>query len=79
LAFAVNNKKVNMEEINIDDWERKEHFNFFLRSDLPFYNVNFYVDITGLRDYTKTYRLSINNTLIFLVTKTLNNIDNFRY
>jgi chloramphenicol O-acetyltransferase type A len=68
-----------MEEINIDTWERKEHFNFFLRGDLPFYNVNFHVDITGLRDYVKAYGLSLNNTLIFLVTKTLNRIDNFRY
>ncbi len=68
-----------MKEINLDNWDRKEHFNFFIKSDLPFYNVNFNVDITGLKEQTKLHGLSLNNSLIYLTTKTLNKINNFLY
>lgn len=68
-----------MKEININTWERKEHFAFFSQNDLPFYNVNFNVDISGLRKYTKGNGLSLNNTLIYLTVKSLNRIPNFQY
>ena len=68
-----------MKEINLDNWDRKEHFNFFIKSDLPFYNVNFNIDITGLKEQTKLHGLSLNNSLIYLTTKTLNKINNFLY
>ena len=44
-----------MKEIDIETWSRKEHFQFFQRSDLPFYNVNFNVDITGLKEYAQFF------------------------
>jgi chloramphenicol O-acetyltransferase type A len=66
-----------MKEIELDTWKRKEHFEFFKRTDLPFYNVN--VDITGLKEFAKTNSLSLNNTFIFLATRSLNKIENFRY
>jgi chloramphenicol O-acetyltransferase type A len=68
-----------MKEINMDDWDRKEHFNFFFGSDLPFYNTNVSLDITGLKGYAKSRGLSVNNTIMFLITKTVNSIDNFLY
>jgi len=68
-----------MTKIDIDQWERKEHFNFFLRSDLPFYNVNFNVDVTGLRTFCKSKGLSVHTVLIHTTLKALNNIENFRY
>jgi len=68
-----------MEEIDIDQWDRKEHFNFFLRSDLPFYNVNFNVDVSGLRAFCKKEGLSVNSALIYTTVKALNRIGNFLY
>ncbi len=68
-----------MKEIDIETWSRKEHFQFFLRSDLPFYNVNFNVDITGLKEYARSCGLSLTNTLLFLAVKTFNRVENFRY
>ena len=68
-----------MKEIDIETWSRKEHFQFFLRSDLPFYNVNFNVDITGLKEYARSCGLSLTNTLLFLAVKALNRVENFRY
>lgn len=68
-----------MKEIDINTWDRKEHFNFFLNSDLPFYNVNFNLDITGLKKYTVQKRLSFTSALIYMTIKTLNRIPNFLY
>ena len=68
-----------MEEICMETWDRREHFEFFLRNDLPFYNVNFNADITGLREYAKGASVSLSAALIYLVTKSLNRVPNFLY
>lgn len=68
-----------MRTIDLDTWKRREHFEFFRRADLPFYNVNANVDITGLPAFTRSNDLSFNTTLIFLVVKALSGIENFRY
>lgn len=68
-----------MKEIDINNWKRKEHFNLFRAMDLPFYNTNLNLDITGLREYTKDNRLGFNNTLVYLVIDTINKIENFKY
>jgi chloramphenicol O-acetyltransferase type A len=68
-----------MREIDITNWNRKEHFNFFKRTDLPFYNVNNNVEITRLREFAKENSLSLNNVLMFLTIRTMNQIENFRY
>ena len=68
-----------MQEIDLKTWPRREHFAFFRRADLPFYNVTVNVDATGLRAFAKANALSLNSVLIHLTTRTLNGIDNFRY
>lgn len=68
-----------MKEINIDNWNRKEHYNFFMRSDLPFYNVNFEVDVSGLKHWSKENCLSLNNVLIHKTVSAINRVDNFLY
>lgn len=64
-------------EIDMDLWDRKEHFNFFLNSDLPFYNINFNVDVTGLQELCKKQNISVNSALIYATVKALNQIENF--
>jgi len=68
-----------MIEIDMMNWNRKQHFDFFGRSDLPFYNVNLDLDITGVKEYTKSKHISLNNMLMYLVLKSMTAIDNFRY
>ena len=68
-----------MKEITLDQWDRKEHFSFFLRSDLPFYNINFNVDVTGLSAFCKKAGVSVNTALIYTTVKALNRIENFLY
>ena len=68
-----------MQEIDLSTWPRREHFAFFRRTDLPFYNVTANVDVSGLRAFAKANALSLNSVLIHLTTRTLNSIENFRY
>lgn len=67
------------QEINIDTWERKEHFNLFLQCDLPFYNVNFNVQVEGFKKSCKGRGLSISNALTYITIKSLCRIENFLY
>lgn len=67
------------EEIHIDDWERKEHFNLFLHSDLPFYNVNFNINVDGLKEFCKENIISVTNALAYVSINSLRKIDNFLY
>lgn len=69
----------DMKTIDIASWKRREHFEFFRRVDLPFYNVNTDVEISGLREYARSHSLSFNNILVYLTTRSLNKIENFRF
>jgi chloramphenicol O-acetyltransferase type A len=68
-----------MKKIDIERWDRKEHFMFFRNSDLPFYNTNFNLDITGLKEITKNAGVSFNTTLIYITMQAMLKIENFRY
>ncbi len=68
-----------MKEIDLNQWDRKEHFLFFSKSELPFYNVSFNVDITGLKEFSKREDVSINNVIIYLTIRALSQIKNFLY
>lgn len=78
LPAAVREKQ-KMKEIDIETWDRKEHFMFFLKSDLPFYNTNFNLDITGLKEKTKQAGVSFNTTLIYITMNAMLKIENFKY
>ncbi len=68
-----------MHEINIDTWRRKEHFNFFKNVAYPLYNICFDLDITSLIEFSKVNDLPINLVLVYFSTRTLNEIENFKY
>lgn len=68
-----------MREIELETWNRKEHYQFFRRMDYPVYNICFELDVTRYRRFAKKAGLSFNNALLYLSTRTLNEIENFRY
>lgn len=68
-----------MKAIDLETWNRRNHFKFFRRMDLPFYNVNFNLDISGLREAAKARGVGFNHLLIYLSTRALNRVENFRY
>ena len=68
-----------VKEIDLSTWDRKEHYEFFSRSDMPFYNTNFNLNVTGLREYVKANELSLNNTIIYITVAAMLSIRNFLY
>jgi len=68
-----------MQEIDIATWKRKEHFSFFRKADLPFYNITAPVDISGLKEFAKTQACSFNTLLVYLTTKAMNTVENFKF
>lgn len=65
------------QEINMDTWERKGHFEYYSKISTPHYCVAFNVDITNLLQFTREHRISFYYSLIFLCTQSLNQIDEF--
>ncbi|SDD26767.1 chloramphenicol O-acetyltransferase type A [Mucilaginibacter pineti] len=41
-------------KLNLDTWERKEHFNFFKTFEEPYYGVTVNIDCTAAYNFTKT-------------------------
>lgn len=68
-----------MKPIDLAQWKCRTHFEFFRRSDLPFYNVNTQVNVSGLKAFARAKGVSLNNTLMFVTIRALNAIENFRY
>jgi len=72
-------KKPNLyKPIDINNWDRRELYNHFSRLKLPHYSVAAYVDVTNLLTFKKREGLSFYLSLIYLTTKILNSIENFR-
>ncbi len=68
-----------MKEINIENWKRKEHFNFFYSMDYPQYNICMDIDITHFLAYTRQQQLPFYYSMIYAATETLNAIEALRY
>jgi chloramphenicol O-acetyltransferase type A len=66
-------------QIDINTWNRKEHFEFFYRMDYPQFNVCMNIDVTRLVAFCKKEKLSFYYAMIHAVTKAANEIENFKY
>ena len=66
-------------KLNIDTWNRKEHFNHFCQMEEPFFGVTISIDCTNA--YLKSKELGI-SFFTYYLHKTLtaiNAIESFRY
>lgn len=68
-----------MTVIEKENWPRKEHYDFFAPMSDPFYTLTFPVDVTALRRYAKEHRISFYYALVYLVTKSMDAVEAFRY
>lgn len=68
-----------MEYIDIDNWKRKEHFNFFRRADYPQYNICANIDVTNFLRFVRERKVSFYYAMIHASTHVANEIINFRY
>ena len=68
-----------MEIIDLNKWERTEHFNFFRQMDYPQYSICANIDITNFLKKIKEKHISFYYGMIFAATNVLNQIDEFKY
>ena len=68
-----------MKKIDMENWPRKQHFDFFNNFDYPHFNITLDLDITRLYNYIRENEISFFKTMVYYVTKTANNIKEFRY
>jgi chloramphenicol O-acetyltransferase type A len=68
-----------MKYIDKKTWDRKEHFEFFYRSDYPQYNVCMNLDISRFLPYVKDQKLPFYFATIYAVMEVVNTLDDFRY
>lgn len=67
-----------MREIPLSDWKRKEHCEFYKNADIPYYSTSFQLDVAKLYNYTKKNQLSFYYSTIYIVTKAVNRIEEFK-
>lgn len=65
--------------INIDTWNRKEHFLFFSKFEEPFFGVTVKVDCTTAYKKAKEKGISFFLYYLFRALKAANEVENFRY
>ena len=65
--------------IDIDNWNRKEHFLFFSKFEEPFFGVTIKVDCTSAYKKAKEKGISFFLYYLYRALKAANEIENFRY
>ena len=68
-----------MKRIDMEQWPRRGHYNFFAPMSDPFYTLSFPVDVTALRTYCKAEGLSFYHALVYGVTKAMEAVEAFHY
>lgn len=67
-----------MKKIDIENWERKNHYSFFSRYDNPFFNITAGVKCTNIINYAKEKKLSPFLCYLYASLKTANELENFK-
>jgi chloramphenicol O-acetyltransferase type A len=67
-----------MRQIDIQTWERREHFNFFRNFDHPHFNMCANVDLTKFYPAAKKSGHSFTVALMYILTRAANAIPEFR-
>jgi chloramphenicol O-acetyltransferase type A len=67
------------EKLNIETWNRKEHFLFFKQMEEPFYGLTTTVDCTQAYDKAKTLGVSFFTYYLHKTLIAINSVENLRY
>ena len=66
-------------ELDISNWNRKEHFEFFSKFEEPFFGLTVDLDFTNAYDKCKKEDISFFLYYLYLSSRTVNAIENFKY
>lgn len=65
--------------LNMELWNRKEHFLFFKQFDEPFFGITVVIDCTVAYKHAKEHNMSFFLYYLYRALKAANTIENFRY
>jgi chloramphenicol O-acetyltransferase type A len=65
-------------KIDITDWNRKDHYQFFKSYDNPFFNICSELNVQKLYEFTEKNGLSFFVCLLYFSLKAVNEIEEFR-
>lgn len=68
-----------MKKIDLESWNRREHFAFFYRMDYPQYNISANIDVTRFLSFVKENGLPFYYSMIYAASIAANEVENFRY
>ena len=71
--------KIMFKKIDIDTWDRKEHYAFFKNLDIPQYEMTFELDITSFYHKIKENKQSFYFQMMHLVMDVINDLEPFKY
>lgn len=66
-------------KIDIENWNRKEHFTFFSNMEEPFYGLTVTIDCTKAYESAKKLEISFFTYYLHKTMVAVNTIENFRY
>lgn len=67
------------QKLNLDTWNRKEHFLFFKQMEEPFFGITTTIDCTNAYDKAKKLNISFFTYYLHKTLVAVNTIENFRY
>lgn len=67
------------QKLNLDTWNRKEHFLFFKQMEEPFFGITTAIDCTNAYDKAKELNISFFTYYLHKTLVAVNAIENFRY
>lgn len=67
------------QKLNLETWNRKEHFEFFKQMEEPFFGVTITIDCTIAYQKSKESGISFFIYYLFKTLEAVNKIENFRY
>ncbi len=68
-----------MHKLNIDNWNRKEHFYFFNQFTDPYFAVTVDFDVTDALAHAEKYEISFFALYLYACMKAVNSVENFKY
>ena len=68
-----------MKEIDMQNWPRREIFEFFSQTRRPFYSLCLSVDVSKAYRFAKSRGLSFYYCMTWLVTQAVNRVEAFLY
>jgi len=68
-----------MKELDIENWNRKEHYDFFKNFTDAYFSVTIDKEVAKAYDYAKRHEISFFVLYLYACMKAINSVDNFKY